>query len=73
MDRIEQEVKRITANIPKKLLDEALKATKAGITETLVEGLHLVRRRRAYDKAMELKGKLKLDINLDETRERTYR
>lgn len=73
MDRTEQEVKRITANIPKKLLNEALKATKAGITETLVEGLHLVRRRRAYDKAMELKGKLKLDIDLGEARERTYR
>ena len=63
--------RRITANLPKKLLKEAQAATKTGITETLIEGLRLVRRRRAYEKGMALKGKLKLQINLNQSRERT--
>lgn len=63
-------VKRITANLPEELLSEAMGVTGKGITETLVEGLHLVRRRRAYDYAMSLKGKLRLDIDLEASRER---
>ena len=69
----EEKIQRITANLPEKLLKEALKATQAGITETLVEGLRMVRRRLAYDKAMALKGKIKLKIDIDQARERTYR
>jgi len=65
--------KRITANLPKDLLEEAMKVTKRGITETLVEGLRQVRRRRAYEKAMALRGKIKLDIDLDSARERRRR
>lgn len=66
-------VRRITANLPEPLLEDAMAATGKGITETLVEGLQLVRQRRAFQKAMELKGKLKLDIDLEESRERRRR
>ena len=62
--------KRITANLPKDLLEEAMKVTKGGITETLVEGLRQVKRRSAYEKAMALKGKINLDIDLENARER---
>ena len=62
--------KRITANLPEGLLEDAMTATGKGITETLVEGLHLVRRRRAAERAMALKGKLRLQIDLEESRER---
>ena len=65
--------KRITANLPKDLLEDAMKVTHKGITETLVEGLRQVRRRSAYEAAMALKGKIKLDIDLDESRERRRR
>jgi len=65
------ETKRITANLPEDLLVEAMSVTGKGITETLVDGLTLVRQTRAYRKAMELKGKLKLNIDLEESRERT--
>ena len=51
-------VKRITANLPKDLLEEAMKATHQGITETLIEGLRQVRRRSAYQAAMALQGKI---------------
>lgn len=62
--------KRITANLPSELLDEASSITGKGITETLIEGLGLIRRSRAFSKAAALRGKIHLDINLDIERER---
>ncbi len=50
-----------------------MKVTRKGITETLVEGLRLVRRARAYDKALALRGKLQLDVDLRGSRERGRR
>ena len=50
-----------------------MRVTRKGITDTLVEGLHLVRRARAYEKAMVLRGKLALDVDLDTSRERRRR
>jgi hypothetical protein len=64
-------VKRITANLPESLLDEAMQVTGKGITETLIEGLNLVRQTRAYQKALKLKGKIELDIDLGASRERS--
>ena len=65
--------RRITANLPERLLEEAMEVTGKGITETLVEGLRLVRRARAYEKAMALRGKVNLSIDLDTSRERRRR
>jgi hypothetical protein len=65
--------RRVTANLPVQLLDEALAATGAGITETLMEGLRLVGRSRSYAKAMALKGKLRLRVDLETSRERRRR
>jgi hypothetical protein len=66
-------VRRITANLPEDLLREAMRVTGAGITETLVEGLRRVRRARAYERAMALRGKIDLDVDLGESRERGRR
>lgn len=63
-------VRRITANLPAHLLEEAMKVSSKGITETLVEGLELLRRRRAYQMAMALHGKIHLDLDIDEARGR---
>jgi len=73
MKRTKSTARRITANLPEDLLDEALETTGQGITETLIQGLQLVRRSRAYDKGMALKGRLNLDLNLETLRERTPR
>lgn len=54
------QTKRITANLPQKLLDEAIEATGLGITETLVAGLEAVLRQEALGRAKKLKGKLQL-------------
>ena len=50
-----------------------MEVTGKGITETLTEGLERVRRTRAYEKAMALRGKLDLRIDLEESRERRHR
>lgn len=69
MDRL----RRVTANLPEGLLEDAMGVTGAGITETLVEGLRLVRRARAYEKAMALRGKVHLEVDLEGSRERSRR
>ena len=65
--------RRITANLPDDLLRDAMRVTRRGITDTLVEGLRLIRRARAYEKAMALRGKLHLDVDLEVSRERNPR
>jgi len=65
--------KRITANLPDTLLEEATAVTGKGITETLIAGLELVRRSRAHAKASALRGKIHLDIDLEASRERDRR
>jgi hypothetical protein len=65
--------RRVTANLPAGLLDDACSATGKGITETLVAGLTLVTRTRAAGKAAKLRGRLRLDIDLEASRERARR
>jgi hypothetical protein len=66
-------IKRITANLPEDLVKDATAATGASLTETLIEGLRLIKRAAAYGKARSLKGKLDLSIDMDVSRERTRR
>ena len=65
--------RRITANLPENLLADAMQVTGKGITDTLIEGLQRLRRLRAYEKAMSLRGKIRLKIDLQESRERHRR
>jgi hypothetical protein len=66
-------IKRITANLPESLIKEATAVTKAGITETLIQGLRMVKRSAAYEKAQAMRGKLDIKVDLDVSRERTRR
>lgn len=66
-------MKRVTVNLPAELLAAAEAASGQGITGTIVEGLRLVARRRAYARALALKGKLQLDVDLEVSRERARR
>jgi hypothetical protein len=65
--------RRVTANLPIDLLDSACRATGKGITETLVSGLALVKRSAAAQKALRLRGRLHLDVDLEVSRERARR
>ncbi|HWZ88878.1 MAG TPA: hypothetical protein VNW92_08505 [Polyangiaceae bacterium] len=66
-------IKRVTVNLPAQLLNEAEQVSGRGITDTIVLGLQLLARRRAYAKAIALKGKLNLTIDVDSSRERAGR
>jgi hypothetical protein len=70
MDRA---TRRVTANLPAELLERADRATGKGLTETLVLGLEMVRRATAAPKAKKLKGRLRLDVDLEVSRERARR
>jgi hypothetical protein len=63
----------VTANLPVALLDRARRVTGKGITETLVEGLERVRRSSAAARARTLRGTLRLDVDLERSRERPRR
>ena len=65
--------RRITANLPEDLLRDAMRVTGEGITETIISGLSLIRRTRAYDRAMRLRGKVRLTTDRNESRERRHR
>jgi hypothetical protein len=66
-------IRRVTANLPEDVLRDAMAVTGEGITETIVTGLRLVRQARAYERAMALRGKIRLDVDLATSRERRRR
>lgn len=66
-------MKRVTVNLPRDLLKDASEVTGAGTTETIVQGLRILAQRRAYSKALALKGKLDLRVDVDAARERSGR
>ena len=68
--RTRPQTRRVTANLPIALLDRARRVTGKGITETLVEGLERVRRSSAAARARTLRGTLRLDLDLERSRER---
>jgi hypothetical protein len=65
--------RRVTANLPEELLRTACDVTGQGVTETLARGLELVRRSAAAARARSLRGKLRLDIDVEASRERPRR
>jgi hypothetical protein len=61
-------VKKITANIPAKLLERARETTGLGITETLVAALEELERSRKRSALRMLRGKIRVEIDLAKTR-----
>ena len=61
---------RVTVNLPKHLLHRACSQSGGNITETIVHGLELVEKQGAYEKIMALRGKIHLDVDIDESRGR---
>ena len=61
------EIQKITAHIPKHLLQEAQVVTHKGITETIKIALNQLA--KAHEKSRSFKGKAKFSINLNQLRE----
>jgi hypothetical protein len=61
-------VKKITANIPAQLLERAQRNTGLGITETLILGLQELEKSRKRSALRGLRGRIRMELNLDRTR-----
>ena len=61
-------VRKITANLPAKLLERAQETTGLGITETLVAGLEELERSRKRSALRMLRGKVRFELDLAKTR-----
>jgi hypothetical protein len=60
--------KKVTANIPAGLLERAQEVTGLGITETLVAGLEELERTRKRSALRRLRGKVRIELDLEKTR-----
>ena len=64
-------IKKISANIPRELLSEACKTMQLGQTETIVAGLKEIIAASKRKQLIDLKGKIKIDLDIDKFRGRT--
>ncbi len=60
--------RKVTANIPEDILENAQRLTGKGITLTLVEGLKALDRNARLSALRRLRGKVEFDLDLDRTR-----
>ena len=63
-----EHVRKITANIPEDILENAQRLTGKGVTLTLVEGLKALDRNARLSALRQLRGKVRFDLDLDRTR-----
>jgi hypothetical protein len=60
--------RKITVTVPDELVRRAKQATGLGLTPTVRKGLELVAAKQAYVGLRKLRGKIRLDIDLDRLR-----
>ncbi len=61
-------LQKVTVNVPAKLLERARATTGRGITETIVMGLEELERRRRLAELGRLRGKVRFELDLQDTR-----
>lgn len=60
---------KVTIEVPADLLRRARRSTGEGITATVRKGLELVAARSAYEELRRLRGKVRLDLDLEALRQ----
>lgn len=60
--------KKITLNLPSDLLKEAQEITKEGITETIKTALIELKKKKAREQLINLRGKISFNLDLNKTR-----
>lgn len=60
-----ERIRKITVHVPANLLVKAQETTGSGITATVRQGLQLVAAADTYRRLRELRGKVRLSIDLD--------
>jgi hypothetical protein len=61
-------LKKVTVNIPVRILERARTITGRGITETIVEGLLELDRQRKRSALRALRGRVSFQLDLEKTR-----
>lgn len=61
-------LKKVTVNLPAKLLDRARAITGRGITDTITLGLEELQRREKRSALRSLRGRVRFDLDLERTR-----
>lgn len=60
--------RKITVNVPVHVLENAVKVTGHGVTRTVIEGLEELDRRAKRSALRALRGKVRLELDLESTR-----
>jgi len=63
------DMRKITVEVPEKLLDTAQRETRKGVTETVREGLRRLAAARAQKELLNLRGKVKFSMTWQEMKE----
>jgi hypothetical protein len=63
-----ERVRKITVNVPVEVLENATRVTGKGVTLTVVEGLREIERRAKRSALRALRGRIRFELDLDETR-----
>ncbi len=63
------DMRKITVEVPVQDLEEAQALTGKGVTETIRDALRRMRSIRAQQRALELRGKVKFALSLEELRD----
>ncbi|HSZ18648.1 MAG TPA: hypothetical protein VK770_02590 [Candidatus Acidoferrum sp.] len=61
-----EKARKITVEVPPKLLEKAQRASGAGITQTIRTGLQLVAASRTYSRLRQLRGKVRFSKTVAE-------
>ena len=61
-------LRKITVNVPADTLEATIRVTGKSITSTIVEGLHELERRAKRSALRALRGKVRFELDLGETR-----
>lgn len=61
--------RKVTVEVPESLLEKAQEASGTGITQTIRTGLQLLAASRAYDRLLQLRGKVRFGRTFKELKE----
>lgn len=65
----EPRMRKVTMMLPADLIERAMKVTGKGLTPTVRESLAQTARSAVYERIRTMRGKLKIDLDLDRLRE----
>jgi hypothetical protein len=65
-----EEIRKITLNLPARLLDDVLRESHKGLTETITELLRQEKNRQTWRAFSALRGSLKFDVTWQELRDK---